>query len=119
MPRKKWDYTERFITIIASMGKGDLRPLADAIKLGEPIDVTILLYLAGLIDDGSIIAKNRITVRGRPPQFDKHARDKLAVRLYQELRKTLSSEDAFRKAASAFKMTDASLRKAVTSSRSS
>ncbi len=114
--------TERFFTIMGSMYGGDLRPLAAAIKEGQPVNTVVLYYLALMIDEGLVIAKGRITKRrprGRPEQQGKSVRDLMAARLYEELRESLSSEDAFRKAANILKTTEATVRKAVTACRSS
>jgi hypothetical protein len=112
--------TARFVTIITSMYKGDLRPLAAAILEGRPVDPTVLYNLAIMINEGLVIAKGRTAVgrpRGRAEQTEKSVRDRMMVKLYVELAKNLPSADAFRKAANAFKTTEASVRKAVASQR--
>jgi hypothetical protein len=76
--------TARFVTIIASMYKGDLRPLAAAILEGRPVDPTVLYNLAIMIDEGLVIAKGRIgsdSPRGRPEQTDKSVHDRMMVKL--------------------------------------
>lgn len=111
----------RFFTLMGSMYDGDLRPLAVAIKEGR-VDPIALYYLALMIDEGLVIAKGRVNVkrpRGRPQQLDKFVRDRMMARLYEELAKNIPSADAFQKVANTFKTTEAAVRKAVTSWRSS
>jgi len=113
---------EKTLTLLASLENGDLRPLADAIIFGKPIDPFILFSLALMISSGEVIAKGRVTVRrprGRPKNSYKSVGDRLAAQLYDELRKNFSHDDALLKAANAFKTTTASVRKAVTSRRNS
>jgi hypothetical protein len=112
--------TARFVTIITSMYKGDLRPLAAAILEGRPVDPTVLYNLAIMINEGLVIAKGRTAVRrprGRPKQTDKSVRERMMAKLYVELAKNLPSVDAFRQAAKAFKTTEDIVRKAVASQR--
>jgi hypothetical protein len=106
--------TARFVTIITSMYKGDLRPLAAAILEGRPVDPTVLYNLAIMINEGLVIAKDLVLAAERSRLTNLYA---IGAKLYVELVKNLSSADAPRKAANAFKTTEASVRKAVASQR--
>ena len=111
---------EKTLTLLASLQDGDLRPLADEILFGKPVDPFILYSLALMISSGEVIAKGRITVRrprGRPKNSYKSVGDRLAAQLYEELRKNFSHDDALLKAANRFKTTPDSVRKAITTRR--
>jgi hypothetical protein len=111
----------RFLTLMGNMRNGDLRPLAAAIWEG-PVEPIVLYYLALMIDEGLVIAKGRVTVkrpRGRPQQREKSVRDRMIAQLYEKLAENIPSADALQKAADTFRTTEAAVRKAVTSWRSS
>jgi hypothetical protein len=109
---------DRFFTLLGSVQDGDLRPLADAILEGQPIDPLILTQLALMINEGKI-GKGQQRHRGRPKQRAKSFNDAMAARFYNKFRQTLSSADAFRRTANILKTTEATVRKAVTARRNS
>ena len=105
---------EKTLTLLASLHDDDLRPLADEILFGKPVDPFILYSLALMISSGEVIAKGRVTVhrpRGRPENRYNEVGDRMAAQLFEELRKTLSYDDALLKAANAFKTTTARVKK--------
>jgi hypothetical protein len=71
------------VTIIYWMARGDLRPLAAALKKEEPPDPLVLDCLARLIDEGRLIVKPK--GRGRPKELAVNARDIIAAKLYETL----------------------------------
>jgi hypothetical protein len=103
--------------ILTWMERGDLRPLADVITDGQPVDRSVLHCLASMIFKRALVAKRR-RGRGRPRLLGKAGRDQKLAQRYEELAKNLSSVEAFRKAGHEFGATEASARKALTRSRS-
>jgi hypothetical protein len=83
-------------TILTSMERGDLFPLADVITDGQPLDRTVLHCLASMIFKGTLVVKRR-RGRGRPKLLGKPVRDRSVVQRYKELKPKLGSVEAFRK----------------------
>jgi len=86
-------------TILTSMERGDLLPLADVITDSQPLDRTVLHCLASMIFKRSLVVKRR-RHRGHPRVLGKADRDQKVAQRYEELAKTLPSTDAFQKSRS-------------------
>jgi hypothetical protein len=102
----------RSSVILQWMLHGDFRPLADAIRKGQPLSNSTLNALATMIEEDRLTAIPLWD--GRPTDPTKSARDYLAALLYAELIKDTLPDAAHQEIAAILGTTVDSVKKAVT-----
>jgi hypothetical protein len=107
--------TARSSVILQWMLHGDFRPLADAIRKGQPLSDSVLDALAKMIEEDRLTATPLWD--GRPTDPTKSARDYLAALLYAELIKDTLPDVAHQEIAEMLDTTVDSVKKAVTRHR--
>src|SRR6516165_2070163 len=101
-----------WLTIVRWMHNGNLRPLAAAIREGG-VDPAILNFLVEMIDENRI--KVRPLKRGSPKKPEQLARDLLIAKAYGN--RSGKSADRIEDLAKAIRMSQETVRKAITQSR--
>jgi hypothetical protein len=104
--------TAQTATILTWLYHGDLRPLADVVTDGQPLDPKVLHCLASMINKRTLIAK-RLRGRGAPTKPDKSARDVALALFYEDQKAKLGSADALLKAADEFRVSEETARRAI------
>ena len=99
--------TARDIVVIRWMQRGDLRPLAAALREGQ-LDGEVVSQLLMMIDEGQLIVKRK---RGAPRQPSKRIRDIFIAALYEN--RTGKSADAIQEIARDFNISDELVRRAI------
>jgi len=99
--------TARDIVAIRWMQRGDLRPLAAALREGQ-LDGEVVSQLLMMIDAGQLTVKRK---RGAPRQPSKRIRDIFIAALYEN--RTGKSDDAIQQLAKEFNISDELVRRAI------
>jgi len=99
--------TARDIVVIRWMQRGDLRPLAAALREG-PLDGEVVSQLLMMIDEGQLTVKRK---RGAPRQPSKRIRDLFIAALYEN--RTGKYDDAIQQLAKDFNISDELVRRAI------
>jgi hypothetical protein len=97
----------RAIVIISWMYRGDLRPLAAALRDG-PLDPPVLNQFLRMIDEGQLTVKRK---RGAPTQPSKYIRD--LVIAFRHANREGKSADAIQALAEQFGISDELVRRAI------
>ena len=95
------------IVVISWMYRGDLRPLAAALRDG-PLDPPVLSQLLRMIDEGQLTVKRK---RGAPTQPSKSVRDLVIAFRYAS--REIKSADAIQEIAKDFNISDELVRRAI------
>jgi hypothetical protein len=111
----------RTVTILSWMWHGDLRPLADAILQGQPLDQGVLNLLARMIlDDHAVpcrVETKQVRRKGRPRDMGKFAREHIAEATYRKNVERGKSEAAFEQVANFMGRGTSAARRAITTRR--
>ena len=99
--------TARDIVVIRWMQRGDLRPLAAALREGQ-LDGEVVSQLLMMIDEGQLTVKRK---RGAPKQPSKNTRDLFIAALYEA--RDGKSADAIQALAEQFGISDELVRRAI------
>jgi hypothetical protein len=95
------------IVVISWMYRGDLRPLAAALRAG-PLDPPVLSQFLKMIDEGQLTVKRK---RGAPTQPSKSVRDLVIAFRYAS--REIKSADAIQEIAKDFNISDELVRRAI------